>query len=203
MIDPRIRNYLGIQEDHPSEYLFIVLPEAALLNAGVKSWIQDNFARGCVVLHHLGTVILQVNSLGRGILTNALLNAAIDVHGAELKGKPCIATTVNTAVLDADVPVGYSPNGQILDADGEVLRQKTVRELLLCIEGTKGQSIILCVEKNVTYPFPDGGTANSGENGDPRGIQMDQVLRFRDQFPGYYVFSDEQLAMWKAVNQDS
>ncbi len=192
MIDPRIRRYLGIPEDNPSQYLFIILPEVALSNAGVKDWIQDNFARGCVVLHHLGTVILQVNNLGRKILTNAILDAAIDNHGAVLKGKPCIAVEVNTAILSADVPVGYSPNGQIYDGDGEVIRQKTVEELMLCIRGDIGKSLILCVEMD----SPNG-------NGNPEGLQMDQVLRFRGQFPGYYVFSAEQLAMWKAVNQDS
>ncbi len=202
MIDPRTRLYLGIQEDNPADYLYIVLPEDALANQGVLDWIQANTPRGCVVYQHNGSVILQINNLGRKILTNAILDASIDTHGAELRGKPCIAVAVNTAILDADVPVGYSPNGQIYDEEGTVLRQKTVRELMLCIEGINGQSLILGVETGVDYPLPDGkGTANSGENGDPRGIQMDQILRFRTQFPGYYVFSEEQLALWKAANQ--
>ena len=201
MIDPRIRKYLAIPEDNPADYLFITLPETALENQGVLDWIHDNFARGCYVYPSNGTAILQINNLGRKILTNVLLDAAIDNFGGTLNGLPCIAVEVATAVLSADVPMDYSPNGQIYGKDGEVLRQKTVEELMLCIRGDKGRALILCVEKGVNYPLPDGGTANSGENGDPRGIQMDQVERFRIQFPAYYVYSDEQLALWRANNQ--
>ena len=189
MIDPRIRRYLEIPEDNPADYLYIFLPATALANLAVLGWIHDNDARGCYAYPHNGEVILQITSLGREILTNVLLDAAIDNFNGVLKGKPCIATEVNTAVLSADVPVGYSPNGQIYNDEGEVVRQKTVEELMLCIRGDIGKSIILCVEKDT----PDG-------NGDPSGIQMDQLLRFRNQFTGYYVFSEDQLATWKSNN---
>lgn len=186
MISPAIRKFLGIQEDAPQDYLFITMDESKVDNAGVYKWIQDNYVRGCLAHYNAGSVILQVNNGGRKILTNALLDAAIDTHGAILSGKVCIAAEVNTGTLGANVPVGYSPNGQIYDEEGEVERQKTVEELMVCIRGTEGKSLILCSEKT--------------NNGNGTGLQMDELERFRGQFSSYYVFSDEQLASWKTTN---
>jgi len=186
MISPSIRKFLGIQEDAPRDYLFITMEESKVDEAGVYGWIQDNYVRGCLAHYNAGSVILQVNNGGRKILTNVLLDAAIDTHGATLSGKVCIAVEVNTSVLSASVPVGYSPNGQVYDEEGEVLRQKTVEELMVTVTGTEGKSLILCSEKT------------NGGNG--TGLQMEELLRFRNQFPLYYVFSDEQLAAWKSNN---
>ena len=186
MISPAIRKFLGIQEDAPRDYLFITLPESAVENAGVYTWIQDNYARGCLAHYNAGKVILQVNDGGRKILTDTLFNAALDTYGATVSGKVCVAVEVNTATLDVDVPAGYSPNGQILDEEGEVLRQKTVEELMICVRGTEGKSLILCSERT------------NGENG--TGLQQDELMRFRGQFPTYYVFHDALLAAWKTNN---
>lgn len=187
-MNTNIRRYLNLPEDNAALYLYIILPETALANQGVLDWIQANEPRGCQSYQYGDSIILQINNLGRKILTNDILDAAIDDHGATLKGLPCVAVEVDTVTLDAYVPVGYSPNGQIYDEDGEVLRQKTVDELMICIRGTEGKSIIKCVERV------------NGKNGNPDGIQMDQLLRFRTQFAAYYVYSDEQLAAWKVAN---
>lgn len=185
MIDPKIREFLNIPQEQPGDYLYITLPEPSVAAAGVYSWIQDNYVRGCLAHYHSGYVTLQVNNAGRGILNNTLFDDAIDIHGATVSGKVCVAVEVATAVLDADVPAGYGDNDTI--TEGEVTRQKTVRELMVCIEGTEGNSLILCAEK--TTPTGNG-----------TGLQHDELLRFRTQFAAYYVFTDEQLSAWKSNN---
>ncbi len=186
MISPAIRKFLGVKEDQPFDYLFITMPEAAVLNAAVYTWIQDNFARGCLVHWNNGDVILQINEAGKGILNNTLFDAAIDTHGATMRGDVCVAVEVNTTTLTADVPEGYSPNGQIYDAEGVVVRQKTVEELMICVKGTEGKSLILCSERT------------NGKNG--TNLQHEELLRFRTQFPAYYVFTKEQRSTWETDN---
>ena len=189
MIDPRIAEFLGIPRGSYNDYLFIVMPDETASDSVVLNWIQNNYARGCLVYYHSGNTILQINNAGRKILTNQLLDAAIDTHSAILKGKVCIATEVNTSLLDVNVPVGYNPPyDQVLDSEGNVLRQKTVREYMIHTEGSQGKSLIFCAEKK------------DGLNGS--GLQQDEVLRFRSQFPNYYVFSDEQLSAWIQNNTE-
>lgn len=188
MIPYEIRKYINVPNVDPKHYLYIIFPEEAVENAGILAWIQENQARAVLSYFADGKHILQVNQLGLKILNSTSIDAVIAVGGILKSMKVPIGVEVNTNVLDVDVPVGYSPGRDTIQVDEDTTRQKTVRELMICIEGTEGKSVILCAEKD----NPDG-------NGS--GLVHEEFLRFRTQFPSYQVFTDAQLQAWKEANQ--
>ena len=189
MIPYEVRKYLGTPNVQVQDYLYIILPEDAVENAGVLNWIQENQARAVLSYFVDGKHILQVNQLGLKILNSSSIDAAINAGGILKSMKVNIGVVVNTSVLDSDVPVSYCDNCTVTELiDGqEVTRQKTVRELMICIEGTEGNSVILCAERK-----------SIGGNGS--GLVHEEFLRFKNQFTNYQVFTDAQLQSWKDSN---
>ncbi len=186
MIPAEIRNFLGLQKESVRNYLYVTIPEAVVGDTTLDEWAAKNSARAVKTYYHGGNIIYQINQGGIAQMNNTYFDHIIDTLGGTVAGKVCVAQEVNTTILSADVPVGYSPNGQIYDSDGEVERQKTVEELMICVRGTEGKSLILCSEKT--------------NNGNGTGLQQAELLRFRGQFTNYYVATDAQIATWKSNN---
>ncbi len=182
----QVLEYLGLPIDSARDYLYVSIPADRVDDTLVDEWARKNLARGVTPMQNSGRLIYMVNQVALAQMDDTYFNYIMDIADGILSGKVCVAVEVPTAWMDIDVPVGYSPNGQIYGEDGEVLRQKTVRELMIVVEGTEGNSLILCSEKT-----------NSG-NG--TGLQQEELLRFRTQFAAYYVFTDAMLATWKDNN---
>lgn len=182
----QVLEYLVLPVDNVRDYLYVSIPAIKVDDTLVDEWARKNLARGVSPIQNSGRIIYQVNQIALDQLDNTYFDYIIDVAEGTVAGKLCVAVEVNTSALDVDIPVGYSPNGQIYDEEGEVVRQKTVRELMITIEGTEGKSIVRCAE--IKY------------NGNASGLQMDELLRFRAQFATYYIHTDAQLANWKANN---
>jgi len=185
MIPAEIREFLGLQKDSVRDYLYVSIPESATSSTEVDEWAQKNLAKAVKTYYHAGRIIYQVNQAGLAEMTDEYFNYIIDTASGTLSGKVCVAVEVNTSILSADVPVNYSPGNDTI-TEGEVTRQKTVEELMVCVEGTEGKSLILCSEKT--------------NNGNGTGLQQEELLRFRTQFNTYYVFTDAMLATWKTNN---
>lgn len=189
MIPFQVRKYLDLGQPTVRDFLYMVFPSTAVEDSGIVTWVETNKSRAVVDYYDGTYYVLEINDLGLDILTATQIDYAI-TNGATLKSKKVpIGVVVNTTMLDADVPVGYSPGRETItetiDSE-EVTRQKTVEELMVCIRGTEGSSVILCAEKT------------NGGNG--TGLVHEEFLRFKDQFTTYQVFTDAQLAAWKASN---
>jgi len=159
--------------------LKIKLPASALTDPAITNWLVKND----IITD--SSINLEFGEEKKALLDDAGVAKAVSL-GAVFSGDVCFAVQVNTSVLSANVPADYSPNGQIYDEDGEVLRQKTVEELMICIQGTEGKSLILCAEKT--------------NNGNGTGLQQDELERFMGYFTEFYVFTQAQLADWKSNN---
>jgi len=181
--------YLGLPIDSVRNYLLVSIPADKVNDVLVDEWNKKNYSKGVRVIENSGRIISIVNQTALAEMNNTYFDYIIDQANGVLKaGHTCVAVEVNTSVLDTDVPVGYSPNGSITETiDGEeVTRQKKVRELMLCVEGTEGKSLIRCSEKT--------------NNGNGTGLQHEELIRFRGQFTSYYVHTKAQLATWKTNN---
>ncbi len=182
----QVLEFLDLPVDSVRDYLYVSIPADKVDDTLVDEWARKNLARGVTAIQNSGRLIYAVNQVALAQMDNTYFDYIIDQANGTLAGKVCVGVEVNTAILDADVPVGYSPNGQIYDSEGEVERQKTVEELMICVRGTEGKSLILCSEKT--------------NNGNGTGLQHEELLRFRGQFTSYYVATDAQIATWKANN---
>ena len=181
MIPAEVREYLGLAKESVRDYLYVTIPESAVGDTMLDEWALKNSTRAVKTYYSNGQIIYQVNEAGLAQMSDTYFNHIIDTLNGTLSGKVCVAVEVNTGVLDANVPEGYSPNEEWPDGT-----QKTVEELMITIRGTEGRSLILCSERT--------------NEGNGTGLQMDELARFRTQFTSYYVFTDAMLATWKTNN---
>lgn len=163
--------------------LNVKLPASALTDPGISAWLVKN----TTIIE--GSINLKFGEKKKALLDDAGVAKAVSL-GAVFSGDVCFAVQVNTPILSVDVPNAYdSPIRDWVTTDeaGEEVRtRKTVEELMVCIRGTEGKSLILCAEKS--------------NNGNGTGLQQAELERFMGYFTDFYVFTLAQLSQWKTNN---